>query len=118
MIAWPAGVNARARRGTSGQSPVGVKADETRCGRKKTRPSSQLAPKTFDVQMVFTLEEFRLFRAWFDGPCMRGAMSFAFPRIDDDTGDPVEYRFAAGSSWSWSNESGRIVRVTMQWEEA
>ena len=116
MIAWANGVNTKVRRGSSGQVPVGVLADKTRCGRKKTRPANQLEPKSFNVEMLFSLEEFRRFRDWFDVACMRGAISFAFPRIDDNTGDMVEYRFVPNTSYSWSNETGRLVKVSMQWE--
>lgn len=116
MRGWPAGVNTKIRRATSGSVPVGVTADETRCGRKRVRASSQLAPRTFSVTMMFTYGEFALFEAWFAGELRHGAESFVFGRINSSGGEPEEYRFSPGSSYNWENTSGKMVTVTMEWE--
>lgn len=116
MRAWPGGVNTKVRRDTTGTVPVGVTADETRCGRKRVRASNQLSPRTFSVTMMFTYDEFALFEDWFHGELRRGAESFLFPRINSPEGGLVEYRFTPGSSYGWENTSGKIVRVSMEWE--
>lgn len=117
MVYWADGVNTKIRRDSSGTVPVGVTADETRCGRKRTRPSNQLAPRSFSVTMLFTYTEFQLFESWFANDTRHGAISFAFPRINGTSStDLVEYRFVPDSSYTWENTSGQIIKVTMEWE--
>lgn len=117
MINWASNVNTKARRETNGTVPVGVIADQTRCGRKRFRPANQLAPRKFSVVMKFNYDEFVRFENWFANDLMHGALTFAFPRINgNDSTDLVEYRFVDGSSYSWENTSGKMITVSMEWE--
>lgn len=115
---WPEGVRKRVLRdSTSWDIPVNVIADETRCGKKKVRPSAQLTPESYNVSMNFTHDEYKLFKAWFKNTLKCGAVSFLYPQIDDINGQDVEYRFSPGSSLNPDNPGGKIVHVPMQWEE-
>ena len=116
MIAWPDGVNTVVLRETTGSIPVGVIADETRCGRKRTRPANQTAPRVFSVVMKFSYQEFIIFENWFLNDLRNGALSFAFPRINGIEKELTEYRFSPGTNYEWENPSGKIIKVNMQWE--
>ncbi len=116
-VPWAEGVRKRVLRDTTWDIPVGVIADETRCGRKKTRPTTQLAPESFNVSMNFTLAEYKIFKNWFKTTLRNGAVSFLYPAIDDVNGEDVEYRFTPGSSIKPDNPGGLVVHVPMQWEE-
>ena len=118
MISWPAGVRMRVLRETTWTTPLGVIADETRCGRKKTRPALSLQPTKFHVSMQFPYSEYVIFKQWYRQSLRMGALSFGYPEIDATDGDIVEYRFTPGTEPQYSNVSGNIVKVTMEWEEA
>lgn len=115
--AWPEGVRKRVLRETTWVMPICVIADETRCGKKKVRPSTQLAPDSFNVSMNFTYEEYVLFKSWFKTTLRKGAVSFMYPEIDAINGQDKEYRFVPGSTIEPDNPGGKIVHVPMQWEE-
>lgn len=114
---WPEGVRKRVLRDTTWDMPVCAIADETRCGRRKVRPATQLTPDTFNVSMNFTYEEYLLFKQWFKTTLRHGALSFLYPQIDAVNGNNVEYRFVPGSSVQPDNPGGKILHVPMQWEE-
>ena len=118
MISWPTGVRMRALRETTWTTPLGVIADETRCGRKKTRPALSLQPMKFNVSMQFRYSEYVIFKNWFRQSLRNGALTFGFPELDAVDGEIVEYRFSPGTEPQYSNVSGNIVKVTMEWEEA
>jgi hypothetical protein len=63
-----------------------------------------------------TESEYQLFVNWWEHFCRRGAVSFAFPRIDAKNGAPTEYRFTAGQDLKIANPSGDILEVRMTWE--
>ena len=117
MIAWADGVRQKVLRESTWTTPLGVIADETRCGRKKTRPALSLQPTKFNVSMQLPYSEYVIFKNWFRTSLRMGALSFGFPEIDVVNGDIVEYRFVAGTEPQYSNPSGNIVKVTMEWEE-
>lgn len=116
-VAWPQGVRKRVLRDSTWEIPISVIADETRCGRKKVRPSATLQPDTFNVSMNFTYEEYVIFKYWFKNILRKGALTFMYPAVDAINGQDVEYRFVPGSSISPDNPGGKIVHVPMQWEE-
>lgn len=121
MTSWPNGVNKRILRSTSWDMPTATIADETRSGRKKVRMSGNCQPQSFSVKMHMTLAEKKIFLSWFKSNLYFGANTFAFPNIDamsEETADLTEYRLVPGSTISWSNPSGDILEVSMQWEEA
>lgn len=116
-VAFPT-LNYTILRETQWETPVEVLADQTRCGRKKRRPTAQLTPPTFSVVLRFpTLQDKRIFETWFEEYLYHGALSFTHPKIDDTTGQMVEYAFKEGTSISWTNVSGHITQASMTWEE-
>lgn len=118
MIAWPEGVNKKARRnGTNWDLPNGVIEDKTRSGKKKRRLATSFEKSAFSVSFIFTLKEYRIFKVWWKDVCRFGFYSFAFPCVDDNTGELKEYRFIAGSRPKEINESGDKITVQMEWEE-
>lgn len=121
MTTWPDGVNKRVLRATSWETPTAAVADETRSGRKKVRMSGNCQSQTFSVTMHMTLAEKKIFMAWFKSNLYYGANSFVFPNVDSMSGESAvltEYRLVPGSTISWSNPTGDILEVAMQWEEA
>jgi hypothetical protein len=116
MINWPAGVNKRVLRQSSWGLPGGVIADQTRSGNYKTRAAHQRKPRTFSVVFHMTEPEYQLFVAWWDNSCRRGAVSFAFPRVDAKNGAITEYRFSPDQDIQVSNVSGDILELQMNWE--
>ena len=68
--------------------------------------------------MRISLDKYYDFHEWYIQECRYGLNSFPFPKIDGmDKTNLVEYRFASGSSPSYSNVSGDVIDVTMKWEE-
>ncbi len=118
MIDWPTNVNMKIRRESNWETPLKIIAQQTRCGRKKTRASGTCQPQTFHVTLKMSLAEKILFLNWFENSLGSGVESFGFPRIDDNSGAIGEYRFVVGSSIKWSNESGKVITASMEWEEA
>lgn len=117
-VKWPDGVRKLVRRdGFSGEIPVSVISDQTRCGRRKRRPALQCQPQEFNVSMVMTAEEFFIFKNWYDVNLYHGALTFVYPKIDAINGPNVEYAFSPNSGISWTNDSGKIIKVSMKWEE-
>lgn len=96
---------------------VGTVADETRCGIKKVREANTFTPNHYSVTMRFNVAEYHAFKTWFTYNLRKGAKSFLFPRIDDEQGVDVEYRFVPSSRLNVSNIGGQILEVTMEWEE-
>lgn len=122
MIAFPTFKGrVRVLRDTSWKAAAGFISKKTRSGVRRVRTAHRCEPVTFSVKMRFdTAEDYRTFRAWFEGPCRKGAMSFAFPEIDtveNGTKTMREYRFASDGAPQYSNPAGQMVDVTMTWEE-
>jgi hypothetical protein len=116
MINWPAGVNKRALRQSSWGLPGGVIADQTRSGNYKTRSAHRRKPRAFSVVFHMTEPEYQLFVAWWENSCRRGAVSFAFPRVDAQNGAITEYRFSPDQDIQVSNVNGDILELQMNWE--
>ena len=114
MINWAVGVNKLIRRDTTGHISEGVILDTTRCGKKQSRPSSQLAPNTYSIKMMFNRNEFLTFKTWYEVSLRRGALTFSFPDIFTSLTEK-EYRIVGG--YNWDNPSAEIFNVTMEWEE-
>jgi len=121
MINWPS-LNGK-RIGTvlnssSWDSTPAVIAEETRSGKLITRIGRVKTPDGFNITMHMTLEEYRIFNRWWVNVCRRGFFSFGFPKIDDDTGEIMEYKFDPKSKIGKKNTSANNLEITMVWLEA
>jgi hypothetical protein len=116
MIDWPAGVNKKVLRQSSWGLPSGVIADQTRSGNYKTRAAHIRKPRSFSVVFHMKEPEYQIFLNWWEYACRRGAVSFAFPRIDAQNGAITEYRFSPDQDIQVSNVSGDILELQMSWE--
>jgi hypothetical protein len=117
MVGWPAGVSKKVLRDTTWDLPSGVIADKTRSGKDKVRAGHASAPKSFRVILRMYLDEYRVFENWYINTTRKGALSFAFPKVNDNSGVIAEYRFAPGSNISVSNPGALILTVNMEWLE-
>lgn len=105
-------------RATEWDDHVGVIADQTRCGAKKTRPANQLNPEVYDVTLQFSNPDIcNTFRTWFRSTLYHGALSFGFPKLNDSSGTITEYRFQEDSKVHYSNTGGLVMQAQMTWEE-
>jgi hypothetical protein len=98
--------------------PLGIIAEQTRSGGFKARAAHAKTPDAFNVVMQMTLEEYRYFIYWYEEIDRRGVYTFAYPKIDDNSGELVEYAFAENSEMNVNNISGDIVEVKMAWRKA
>ena len=110
---WATGVNQKVRRESTWGEVLGFITDETLSGKTKRRYAHSLAKRPFSVSMLFTYTEYLTFSAWYNNTIKRGTLSFTFPKIDG-TGN-AEYRIT--SAPTYANESGKVIRCTMEWEE-
>jgi hypothetical protein len=117
MVSWPAGVRRTVLRDTSWELPSGTVADETRSGKYKVRAGHASAPKSFGVTIRMPLNEYRVFENWYTATTRKGALSFGFPKLNDNTGTVTEYRFAPGSALSVSSPGALLVDIKMEWLE-
>jgi len=121
MTAWPA-LNGnrvgRVLRSSSWDAAPGFIADQTRSGKYKARANHIHAPDEFKITMHMTLPEYRAFDIWWRTVCRKGVHSFAYPKINDNTGVLAEYRFAPEAKIEISNTSGDNLEITMTWTEA
>jgi hypothetical protein len=117
MVSWPAGVRQKALRDTTWSLPSGTIADQTRSGKYAVRAAHITEPKSFAVTINMPLSEYRIFESWYINTTRKGALSFGFPKINDNTGTIVEYRFVPGSMISVSNPGALILNVRMEWLE-
>lgn len=118
MIAWAEGVNKKVLRETTWGFEGGFISDETRSGKPKRRPSNSLGYDKYNVIMHFTIEEYEKFRQWFKNDLRRGALSFAFPRIDGQSEELREYQFyEPEETISFSNPDGDIIEASFVLEE-
>jgi hypothetical protein len=121
MIPWPVLNSIRigkVLRSSSWDTTPGIIADETRSGKLKVRADHIKIPDGFNVTMFMTLLEYRIFRAWWENVARKGVYTFGYPKIDDNTGDLVEYQFVPGSKLSFGNTTALNLEVTMSWMEA
>jgi hypothetical protein len=117
MVSWPAGVTQKVLRDTTWNLPSGTIADPTRSGKYKVRAGHASQPKSFVVTMNIPLAEYRILENWYINTTRKGVFSFGFPKINDNTGVIVEYRFAPGSKISVSNPGALILNIKMEWLE-
>ena len=121
MIAWPTlngKLVGRVLRSSSWETAPVFISDQTRSGKLKVRATHVKIPDGFSIIMHMTLPEYRVFRAWWKNTCRKGVYTFAYPRVDDNTGELVEYQFEPDASPSVLNTSGDNLEVTMRWLEA
>lgn len=116
---WPEGVNQRILRdGTSWQTQIQFIEDETRSGKRKRRLSATQGKRPFSVKMRLSENEYHLFDAWFTNNLKGGLYSFYFPVIDNSNLTTFKvYRFSKDGAPQYSNPSGKLVDVSMKWEE-
>jgi hypothetical protein len=117
MVSWPAGVRQTVLKDTSWELPSGVIADKTRSGKYMTRAGHASEPKSFSVTLRMNLNEYRVFETWYINTTRKGALSFGFPKVNDNTGKIAEYRFAPDSKISVSSPGGLILDISMEWIE-
>jgi hypothetical protein len=68
--------------------------------------------------MHMTLEEYRVFDVWWNNTDRKGVYTFAYPKINDNTGIQIEYQFTPESNIEVKNTSALNVEVSMNWQEA
>lgn len=119
IVEWNENVNQKVRRsGTSWNEPTSFIEDETRSGKMKRRLSKSYSKREFSVKMRFSLTEYRYFRGWFENTLKRGVYAFHFPKIDSDNPSEISvYRFTSEGVPSYENSAGKIIDVSMKWEE-
>lgn len=121
MVGWPTLNNrpiGKVLRSSSWETTPAVIADETRSGKFITRISHVSTPDCFNITMHMTLEEYRVFRSWWINVCRRGYFTFGYPKIDDNTGEIIEYQFEPKSKIGKINTSANNLEITMNWLEA
>ena len=120
MVAW-ASLNGkpvgRVLKSSSWEHSLGIIADQTRSGKFITRINHVKAPDGFDITMHMTLDEYRAFIYWWNNVCRRGFYTFAYPKINDNSGLLVEYQFSSDSNISVQNTSALNLEVSMVWLE-
>ena len=93
-------------------------ADQTRSGKFKTRANHIKAPDTFTITMHMTLDEYREWEKWWNNVCRKGVYTFAYPKINDNTGVLTEYQFSPDSRIETKNTSAYNLEISMRWMEA
>jgi hypothetical protein len=121
LIPWPTYNGKRigiVLRSSDWEAATGFIADKTRSGKSKRRADHIKAPDVFNITMHMTLPQYRVFMAWWKDTDRKGVYSFQYPKINDNTGELVEYEFADGSNPQIINTSGDNLEIAMQWTEA
>ncbi len=121
MISWPeydGKMIGTVLRSSSWDTKTGIIADQTRSGKYKVRADHIKTPDGFNITMHMTLEEYRIFDHWWKNTNRKGVYTFAFPKINDNTGELREYQFASDSNPQIINTSGNNLEISMQWMEA
>lgn len=118
-VSWDSRVNTRVlRSGTSWSDATLFIEDETKSGKTKRRLAHSQSKRSFSVSMRLSPEEYEYFRIWFKETTFGGLYPFTFPRIDSvDPDETAEYRFTSDGAPSYSNPGGRMIDVSMEWEE-
>lgn len=121
MIPWPTYNGkpvGRVLRSSTWETTPGIIADETRSGKRKVRAAHIKTPDVFSITMHMTLPEYLVFMTWWNNICRKGIYTFAYPKINDNTGMLIEYEFAPDANISKQNTSGDNLEVSMTWLEA
>jgi hypothetical protein len=120
MISWPT-LNGKLvgtpLNSSSWGTDTAVISDQTRSGKLKVRASHIKTPNPFTIIMHMSLDEYRVFDVWWNNTDRRGVYTFSYPKINDNTGEQVEYQFAPGSSLGIKNTSALNVEISMSWQE-
>ncbi len=118
MVNWPThsdgSLIGSILRQTTGELSLNVISDQTRSGKSKTRMGHAQSPDSLNVVFLFNLTEWHLFKAWYRTTLKSGVETFAYPIIDDNTGEMAEYRIV--SKPAWSNISGDILQISFSVE--
>ena len=119
IVNWNENVNKRIlKNGTSWNEPVRFIEDETRSGKRKRRLLASCEKRQFSVAMRLNMTEYEYFIDWFKNTTKSGVYAFYFPLIDSENKNIVGiYRFKNDGLPSYSNSTGRLVDVSMVWEE-
>jgi hypothetical protein len=121
MVEWPSYNNksiGTVTRSSGWSKSLGIIADQTRSGKFKVRAAHTREPDQFAIVMRMTLPEYRALITWFETIDRKGVHTFAYPKIDDNTGVLAEYAFAEGTGMDINNISGDIVEIKMSWRKA
>ena len=114
-VQWKTGVNKIVRRDSTWSEIQGFISDPTLSGKQKRRMAHSMAKRPFQVVMLFNYTEYLLFSDWYQDDIKYGTLAFEFPRIDGNGN--AEYRFADGGAPQYTNQSGKMIKVEMAWEE-
>ena len=116
---WAVGVNTKVLRdGTSWGEFAGFISDDTRSGKVKRRLAHSQTKRIFNVAINMTKTEYDLFHTWYVNDLSYGLYAFNFPKIDSEDKSILRpYRFTSDGAPQYSNTGGKIIKVTMQWEE-
>ena len=121
MIAWPAFKGkpiGTVLRSSAWDTAPGIIADVARSGKRIVRANHIKSPDGFSVTMHMTLDEYREWDAWWKTVCRKGLHTFAYPKINDNTGALIEYQFDPESRPSIQNTSALNLEISMNWLEA
>jgi hypothetical protein len=120
MISWPV-LNGRligkVLRASSWDSSPGVIADPTRSGKLKVRADHIKTADAFTIVMYMPLEEYRVFDDWWRYTDRKGVYTFAYPKINNNTGEQAEYQFIPGAKLGVKNIAALHMEVSMAWQE-
>jgi hypothetical protein len=104
-------------RSSTWDTKPGIISDETRSGKRKVRAAHFKISDKFDIVMHMTLPEYLIFMAWWKGTCRKGFYTFAYPKINDNSGILIEYQFDPDSVINIQNTSGDNLEIKMTWLE-
>lgn len=118
-VSWDSGVNTKVlRNGTDWSEPDTIIEDKTRSGKQKRRLYASNEKRLFQVAFNFNMTEYANWITWFNNSIKRGMYSFDFPKIDSlDKTVMQEYRISKSGYPKYSNDSGKIIKCSMTWEE-
>lgn len=120
VMKWAEGVNKRILKDSTWQNNTQFIEDETRSGKRKRRMYATQSRRAFSVKMRFTESEYHIFDDWFSNTLKHGLYSFVFPVIDNSNRNLMAnkiYRFTNDGAPQYSNTSGKLIDVSMKWEE-
>ena len=118
-VSWDSNVNTKVlRNGTDWGEAEKIIEDKTRSGKVKRRFAYSCEKRKFNVSFKFTMAEYLAFREWFEEDIHGGMYTFSFPKIDSlDKTVMQDYKISKGGFPKYSNESGKIIKCSMTWEE-
>ncbi len=118
-VDWSVYVNKKVLRdGTDWGEAEKIIEDKTRSGKVKRRFAYSCEKRKFSVAFKFTMIEYNAFRDWFENDLHCGMNSFSFPKIDSlDKSIMKVYKICKGGFPKYSNQSGKIMKCSMTWEE-